>query len=131
VRAHSPARRTAVVAAATTWAEFPGLWGVLLAEVHAVADRTGLIVMLYKDDVPNVEVGVLIEGEFTPRGRVIESALPAGEVVSLTHVGPYERLGETHAAIHALGLPLAGPRWEIYGHAQAVPEVEVVYLLRT
>ena len=52
---------TAVVPTTTTWAEFPRLWGELLAEVHACAPRTGLIVMLYNDDVPNVEVGVLVE----------------------------------------------------------------------
>jgi hypothetical protein len=58
------ARETAVVAATTTWDEFPRLWRVLLDEVREHAD--GRNVMLYRDDVPNVEVGVLVRGAFTP-----------------------------------------------------------------
>jgi len=36
--------------------------------------------MLYRDDVPNVEVGVEIAGSFAPTGRIVASALPAGRV---------------------------------------------------
>jgi len=61
------ARETAVVAATTTWDEFPRLWRVLLDEVREHAD--GRNVMLYRDDVPNVEVGVLVRGAFTPWGE--------------------------------------------------------------
>jgi hypothetical protein len=56
---------TAVVAAATTWRDFPSLWGQLLGEVwdclHAGGIHRGCRnVMLYLDNVPNVEVGVLL-----------------------------------------------------------------------
>jgi hypothetical protein len=98
------ARPTAVVAQATTWEAFPALWPALLGEVRALlSDQTGLNVMLYLDDVPNVEVGVLADAAFAPRGRVT-----------------------------AQGLARTGVRFEIYGHhsddpAQCVTEVH--YLL--
>jgi hypothetical protein len=134
VRAHSAARPTAVVKATTTWREWPGLWKSLLDQVHAVVERPGRNVMVYLDDVPHVEAGVLLEGDFTPQGNVVRSALPAGETVTVVHRGPWRRIGEAHDAIHAMGLELAGPRWEIYGHHRDDPadqEAEVVYLLRS
>ncbi len=60
------------------------------------------------------------------------SELPAGETVTVIHHGSWHRIGEAHDAIHAMGLELAGPRWEIYGHHNDDPEkleAEVVYLL--
>ena len=55
---------TAVVVAATTWAEFPKTWGPMLDKVWGFlrgGAQEGLYtqghnIMLYKDDVPNVEV---------------------------------------------------------------------------
>jgi hypothetical protein len=75
---------TAVVAAAVTWAEFSQLWGPMLDKVWtfirgdapAGLYRQGHNVMLYKDDVPNVEVGVQVSGSFAPAGEVVASALP-------------------------------------------------------
>ena len=55
--------------------------------------------MLYRDDVPNVEVGVLVRGRVHARGPGDPLALPAGEVVAVTHRGPYDRLGEAHEAV--------------------------------
>jgi effector-binding domain-containing protein len=93
--------------------------------------------MLYKDDRPDVEVGVLVKGSFQAPAPVIESELPAGEVATATHRGDYARLGVTHDAVRkhaaAHGRELAGPRWEIYGHAPPDPseaETEVFWLLR-
>jgi hypothetical protein len=62
------ARPTAVIARQTTWAEFPRLWRPLLDEVYAVlagagGPRPGGNVMLYRDDVPHVEVGVEVPAE--------------------------------------------------------------------
>jgi effector-binding domain-containing protein len=127
------ARPTAVVARATTWAEFPALWPVLLGEVRALlSDQTGLNVMLYLDDVPNVEVGVLADAAFAPRGRVTASWLPAGAAAMTVHRGPYSELDAAHRAVldwcAAQGLARTGVRFEIYGHhhddpAQCVTEV--------
>ena len=75
--------------------------------------------MLYKDDVPNVEVGVQVTGSFDSSGRVVASSLPGGLVATATHDGPMSGLGGTHQAVRewseANGYLTAGPRWEIYG----------------
>ncbi len=118
---------TAVVAAATTWAEFPAAWGPMLDEVWDFVRggaakglyEQGHNIMLYKDDVPNVEVGVQVSGSFEPAGHVVASTLPGGLVATATHTGPMAKIGDTHQAVRewaeANGYRLAGPRWEIYG----------------
>lgn len=133
---------TAVVAQATTWEEFPGLWRSLLDEVYGFlrsggATQSGHNVMLFRDDVPNVEVGVQVAGTFDPSGRVVPSALPAGRVATTIHRGPYDGLDAAHRAIRAWsaarGHELTGTRWEIYGDWRENPEeleTEINYLLR-
>jgi len=118
---------TAVVAAATTWAEFPAMWGPMLDKVWSFLRggapaglyKRGHNIMLYKDDVPNVEVGVQVSGSFDPAGDVVPSALPGGLVATATHTGPIDTIGDTHQAVcewsKASGYRLVGPRWEIYG----------------
>src|SRR5579863_8502631 len=118
---------TAVVAEATTWAEFPKMWLPMLDKVWGFLRggapeglyEQGHNVMLYKDDVPNVEVGVQVTGSFDRAGDVVASALPGGLVATATHTGPVAAIGDTHQAVRqwseANGYRLAGPRWEIYG----------------
>jgi effector-binding domain-containing protein len=118
---------TAVVAAAATWAEFAAMWGPMLDQVWSFLRggapeglyQQGHNIMLYKDDVPSVEVGVQVTGSFEPAGRVVASALPGGLVATATHTGPIAAIGDTHQAVRewskANGYRLAGPRWEIYG----------------
>jgi effector-binding domain-containing protein len=140
---------TAVVAETTTWDSFPAVWPRLLDEVYAFVRRCDELasgngdaehwknVMLYKDDQPSVEVGVLAPAPFTPDGRVIASHLPAGKVVVAVHHGEYAALGRTHSAVRhfaaANELALSRIRWEVYGHWREDPrerETEVYYLLR-
>jgi effector-binding domain-containing protein len=118
------ARPTAVVAATTTWREFPALWGQLLGEVWDCLraggiDRGCRNVMLYRDDVPNVEVGVLLDRPCPLTGRVTSSSLPAGTAATTVHRGPFGDVGEAHDAVvrwcAAHGHRLTGARWEIYG----------------
>jgi len=118
---------TAVVVAATTWAEFPKVWKPMLDAVWSFLRgdapeglyEQGHNIMLYKDDVPNVEVGVQVNTSFDPVGHVVPSMLPGGLVATATHTGPIAKIGDTHAAVcewsKANGYQLAGPRWEIYG----------------
>ena len=118
---------TAVVMAATTWAEFPKMWGPMLDRVWGFLRggapqglySHGHNIMLYKDDVPNVEVGVQVTRSFDPVGDVVASTLPGGLVATATHTGPIAGIGDTHNAVRewseANGYRLAGPRWEIYG----------------
>ena len=141
------ARPTAVVAQTCTWTEFPNLWGSLLGQVYEFVrprpelatgdgDELWQNVMLYKNQRPDVEVGVLVAGPFQDEGLVILSALPGGEAATATHRGDYAKLGVTHDAVRdyavANGRQLAGPCWEIYGHARPDPseaETEVFWLL--
>jgi effector-binding domain-containing protein len=134
-------RLTAVIARSTTWAEYPKLWRQLLDQVYGFlktsdARQTGHNVMLYKDDLPNVEVGVEVDRTFAPAGQVVSSALPTGRAAMAVHRGSYHRLGETHRAVidwcAANGHEPAGPRWEVYGdwrEDEAELETEVYYLL--
>ena len=92
--------------------------------------------MLYRNDVPEVEVGVALSRPFPPTGRVVASTLPAGQVAVTAHTGPYEGLGQAHRAVFdwcaARGLPPAGPRWEIYGPHHDDPSqlrTEIFWLL--
>jgi hypothetical protein len=135
------AQPTAVIAETTTWKAYPEVWPRLLDEVWAAVRprRTemspGRNVMLYKDDVPNVEVGVEVAGSFTPLGRIISSTLPAGRVVTTTHRGSWD-VGPAHRAVieecDRLGLERLGPRWELYGHFDKPgdEQVEIHYLVR-
>jgi effector-binding domain-containing protein len=135
---------TAVVMAATTWAEFPNMWGPMLTEVWGFlrGDASGGLhkqghnIMLYKDDVPNVEVGVQVSGSFDPVGDVVASSLPGGLVATATHTGPIGKIGDTHLAVRewseANGYQLAGPFWEIYGDPDSATghfDVDVFWLL--
>ncbi|HUN38191.1 MAG TPA: GyrI-like domain-containing protein [Trebonia sp.] len=117
-------RPTAVVAATTTWREFPGLWGQLLTEVwdclHAGGIHRGCRnVMYYLDDVPHVEIGVLLDQPCPLTGRVVASALPAGTAAMAVHRGPFGEVPAAHDAIGrwcaAHGHRPTGVRWEIYG----------------
>ncbi len=135
------ARPTAVVAAATTWPEFPALWKGLLDEVWACLRAGGVHggcpnVMLYRDDVPHVEIGVELRQPCPLTGRVIASSLPAGRVAVTVHRGPYAGLMAAHQAVlgwcAAQGYRPAGPRWEVYGPHRDDPaelSTEVSYLL--
>ena len=135
------ARSTAVVAATTTWHEFPTLWRELLDEVWACLRAGGIErgcrnIMLYWNDTPQVEVGVELLVPCPLTGRVTASTLPAGQVAMTTHYGPYAGLAEAHQAVHDWSQEqrrkLAGPRWEVYGpHSDDPAEVwtEVYYLL--
>lgn len=120
------ASRTAVVAATTSWEEFPSLWKPMLDKVWRFLRtappglyKPGHNIMLYKDDVPNVEVGVQVNRPFEASGDVRASSLPGGMAATARHVGPIGKIGDTHDAARtwcaANGYRVTGQRWEIYG----------------
>ena len=135
-------RATAVVAATTTWPQFPRLWGQLLGEVWDCLRAGGIErgcrnIMLYLDNVPNVEVGVLLDQPCPLTGRVTSSALPAGTTAMTVHRGPFGRVRAAHDAVGAWcaahGQQPSGIRWEIYGPHDDNPAqqwTEVYWLLR-
>jgi effector-binding domain-containing protein len=83
-----------------------------------------------------VDFGVEVIRPFARSGEVFPTETPAGRVASALHIGPYERLGETHRAIQAWreasNTRFAGKSWEIYGDWTDEPgklETRVEYLL--
>jgi effector-binding domain-containing protein len=134
-------RRTVVVAATTTWQDFPALWGQLLGEVWDCLRAGGIYrgcrnIMLYRDDVPNVEVGVLLDQPCPVTGRVVASALPAGTAAMTIHRGPFGDVGAAHDAVTGWcathGHRPSRTRWEVYGpHSDdpAQQRTEVYWLL--
>jgi effector-binding domain-containing protein len=136
---------TAVIREATTWERFPTLWGELLDEVwgyvRSAGVQAGRNVMLYLDDVPNVEVGVELNGTLiAPSGRVVASALPDGCAATTVARGAPSRegLAAAHAAVVAWsrsnGHELTGTRWEVYDHWRDDPdryETAIYWLLNS
>jgi hypothetical protein len=135
---------TAVVAKETTWDEFPQVCRTLLDEVWTFLRKSDLTagrnVMLYKDDLPRVEVGAEVDRSFAASGRVVPSSLPAGQAATTVARGAPSPEGLARA--HALALDwcsandrkVTGVRWEIYGHwlenqDPALFETEVYWLL--
>ena len=83
-----------------------------------------------------VDFGVQVTRPFAPAGEVALAETPAGKVASALHVGPYDRMGDTHQAIQdwvaANEVKLAGKSWEIYGDTTDDPaklETRIEYLL--
>ena len=126
-----PACPTAVIEARTTSEELPMTIGRLLdlvwAFLRASDLRTNHNVVLYRGELTAeggglIEVCVQVDRRFEDAAapdRIRSGELPAATVARAVHVGPYNRMGETHAAIHAWcrdhGHRLDGRSWEVYG----------------
>ena len=85
----------------------------------AKLSRPGRHTALYLAD-GFIEVGAEVSEPFAGNERVRCSQLPGGLVAATVHFGPYQRLGQAHAAIRewcaGQGRALSGVCWEIYGH---------------
>jgi len=120
---------TAVVKANTTWRKFPTLWPAMLDEVWAFLGATsglhteGHNVMLYRNDIPEVEVaveaGVQVTESVEALSRIVGSTLPAAETAATAHTGTPAEIGAAHDAVRAWcsaqRRELTGVAWEIYG----------------
>jgi effector-binding domain-containing protein len=140
-------RRLAAVRRRVTIGQVGSAWRAALDQVwaylrsHPGLHTGGHNVFLYhhpekREDPMDVDFGVEIVGPFDGEGEVKPVDTPGGEVVRAVHVGPYDRMKETHDAIHAWqassGRQFAGKSWEIYGDWNDDPaknEVEILYLL--
>jgi hypothetical protein len=82
-----------------------------------------------------VEFGVGVAAPFADVGSVVYVTTPTGSVATTTHWGDYTALGDAHAGVIAWcrshDVPLAGPRWEVYGHWRegATPRTDIYYLV--
>lgn len=138
------AQPIAVVRRQATQAELSRIVPAACGEVWNFVKAAGIPaarhVAVYHDcetsGVMNVEIGVEVTAPFEGDGNVVYSTLPAGSVVTTSHLGPYHLLGGAHEAVHQYcrehGLRKAGPSWEIYGHWTDNPaqlRTDVFYLL--
>jgi effector-binding domain-containing protein len=100
---------------------------------------TGHNVAVYRhgnDDELSAWFGVEVPAPFQGDCSIDSASLPAGLTAVATHVGPYDRLGDTHRAVVAWcaaeGHALSDVSWERYGDWTDDPaklETEVGYLL--
>jgi effector-binding domain-containing protein len=107
--------------------------GINVFLYHGEADKN----LFHTDQGLPVEAGVRVGAAFASAGNVVCSATPGGTVATTVHIGPYEKLGEAHAAIRdwcqANNRRLAGPNWELYDHWNEDPgklRTDVFYLLK-
>ena len=99
----------------------PGACGEVWSFIRSAGlPRPGRHLALYLDAQGSVEVGAEVSEPFTGNERIHCSQLPAGNVVTTVHFGPYQRLSGAHAAIRewcvSHGHRCSGISWEIYGH---------------
>src|SRR4051812_16357697 len=110
------------VAAAQLSLVVPAACGTVWAFIRANALRAGRNVALYSSDAIDLEAGAEALSPFTPTADIVRSELPAGRVVTTTHLGPYGELGAAYRAMDEFcqrhGLSPKGPSWEVYGHWQ-------------
>ena len=121
-----PPQQTAVVRARVKLAELPSFFARslprVLEAIEAQDVTPGGEPFAYYRGVPNgrveVEAGFPVAGVFTQTSDVWPAQLPGGRVVTGVHVGRYERVGDTYAAMlawaAARGLRPTGDMWEVY-----------------
>ena len=117
---------TAVVRAEVPIADIPALMDRGLHAVMAAVAASGVAVtgppfaryLRMPTDTVDVEVGFPGSAPVTDAGEVRAGVLPAGRAVRTVHVGPYDALPQTYAAVLSWmaerGLTPAEAMWETY-----------------
>ena len=100
--------------------------GTMLPEVMAHLTATGGTPVgppfsryhSWNDQEIDIEAGFPVKKAITEKGRIKNSELPGGKIVTCWHVGPYELLSQAHeglrAHLDAKKLTPRGGCWEIY-----------------
>jgi effector-binding domain-containing protein len=90
-----------------------------------------------RDQPMDIDFGVEVSRGFETAGEVYAPETPMGQAAVAVHVGAYDRMKETHDAIHAWAVAnnrtFAGKSWEIYGDwsdDQSKLETTIMYLLK-
>jgi effector-binding domain-containing protein len=120
------ARPTACIRTKTTRDKLGEVMGPMYGDIMAAVQPTGAaptgmpFARYYEmqgNDV-DLECGIPLSAVIEPSGRVAASALPGGRVATVTHVGPYDQLGDAWEAImgwvQSEGLTPSGAPWEVY-----------------
>jgi effector-binding domain-containing protein len=140
------AELVAAVRATVPISDIAQTWKPALDQVWAFLRATGGLgpghnLFLYhhperRNDPMNIDFGVQVAHAFEREGDVRCVETPAGEVARTVHVGPYDRLGDAHNAIHAWcaehNRKIGRASWETYGDSNSDPaqlETTIKYLL--
>jgi effector-binding domain-containing protein len=117
---------TAVVRGSLSVDELPGFFGRAIEQVAMTLTARGTpptrAPFAFYPTVPgatiDVEAGFRVAEPVQPAGDVVPSALPAGTVITTTHIGPYDRLEESYRSLNEWaaehGFVPSGPMWEVY-----------------
>ncbi len=72
----------------------------------------------FSDDRVDIEGGLPVPAPLPGEGRIAAGKLPGGQVATMLHRGPYDRLPDAHDALHGWieenKKDPAGPQWEVY-----------------
>ena len=110
----------------TSMEEIAQAIGALFGEVMDYLNQNGLSpagmpFTIYHEmdrDRLDMECGMPVASAVEGTERVRSGELPAGKMVTVTHMGPYEQLGQTWSALkdwmEKQGLQAAGAPWEVY-----------------
>lgn len=132
-----PERHLAAVRTSTTFAEIPMFMGSAFERVAAHLGPLGLLgdgpaAAKYGDMDPatgrvTVSAGFVVPQPIEGDGTVVADVLPAGEVATTTHLGPYSAVSEAYDAI-AAAMALHGREldestmWEEYWSPPGTPD---------
>ncbi len=119
-------RRAAVIRLTIPREEIRSVMGPAIGEVMAVLAAQGIAAagavfshhFRMDPEFFDFDVGVPVEGDVLPDGRVKEGHLPGVKAARSVHRGPYEELdsawGELQAWVESRGLERAPDLWECY-----------------
>lgn len=114
------------IRATTSMEEIAQVIGALFGEIMEYLTGNGLApagmpFTIYHEmdhETLEMECGMPVASTVEGTGRVRPGELPAGKVATVTHMGPYEQLGQTWSALKEwmdeAGLEAAGAPWEVY-----------------
>ncbi len=102
--------------------------GSALGEIFGFVGQNGLTPLampmsVYTGMDPEIlrfQGGVIVSAEDAAKasGNIKAGELPAGDALTITHVGAYDKLGDTHKSMWAhiaeYGMEVGMPIWEIY-----------------
>ncbi len=114
------------IRATSTMDRLAEVMGPLFGEVHAHigeqgATPAGMPLTIYHTadgDTLEIECAIPVAAPMDGTERIGAGVLPGGTVAAVTHLGPYENLHHTWAALtewmRSEGLERAGAPWEVY-----------------
>ncbi|MFO1076849.1 MAG: GyrI-like domain-containing protein [Planctomycetota bacterium] len=96
----------------------PEIMGHIMASGGKMAGPPFSRYHAWSDAEIDLEAGIPVVGKIEEKGRIKNSELPGGKVVTCWHIGPYEKLTGAHeglrAHLQAEKLKARGGVWEVY-----------------